>query len=215
FRRRLHAGVLRVLDAVGEISSHVQETVSGIRLVKAAGAEAFESGRFRALTRAHYSAVVHNERWRKVFPPATEMIGAAAVLTLLWYGSSLVLVDHSLDAQSFVAFLVAAMKLMQPVKKLGRFPALVQPGLAAGQRAFELLDQPIEVVERARARAVTTLRDAVRFEQVSFGYTSGDTILEHVDVTLNVGEVVAIVGPSGAGKTTLAGLLPRFFDSTE
>ncbi len=214
FRRRLHAGVTRVWDAIGEISSHVQETISGIRLVKASGAESFESERFRGLTRLHYKAVVHNERWRRVFPPATEMIGAACVLALLWYGSRLVLIDHSLDAQSFIAFLVASMKLMQPVKKLGRFPAMVQPGLAAGARAFELLDQPPEVVERTDAHGISRFTRSVHFENVGFAYNEGDAVLQDLDVELHAGEVIAVVGPSGGGKTTLASLLPRFYDPT-
>ena len=83
--------MLRVLNAVGEISSQIQETVSGIRLVKAAGAEGWEEERFRALTQRHYTALKRNERWRQFFPPATEMVTAMAILGLLWYGAYLVL----------------------------------------------------------------------------------------------------------------------------
>jgi subfamily B ATP-binding cassette protein MsbA len=214
FRKRLRRGVLRVLDAVGEVASQIQETVSGIRVVKASGAEEWESERFRALTRGHYKALIRNERWRQLFGPATEMITAGAVLALLWYGSYLVLAEGSLAASEFLTALLLAGKMMSPVKFLGNFPATIQPGLAAGERAFHLLDQPPEVVERAGARPVEGFRDAIRFEGVGFAYAPGEPVLEGVDLEIRPGEVVALVGPSGAGKSTLADLLPRFHDPT-
>jgi subfamily B ATP-binding cassette protein MsbA len=215
FRKRLHLGVVRILDAVGEFSSHVQETVSGIRLVKASAAETYESGRFRRLIHVHYKAVVRNERWRRMFPPATEMIGAAAVMLILWYGSRLVLVEHALDGGAFLAFLGFSMSLMQPVKALGRFPAVVQPGLVAAEHVFEVLDTRPEVVERPGALAPAGVGAGVRFEGVSFSYVPGEPCLRDIELTILPGEVVALVGPSGSGKTTLASLLARFYDPDE
>ncbi len=212
FRKRLRRGVLRVLDAVGEVSSQIQETVSGIRVVKASTAEPWESRRFRALTQYHYKALIRNERWRQFFGPATEVITSAAVLGLLWYGSHLVLSDGSLSPEAFIGALLLAGKMMSPVKYLGSFPAMVQPGLAAGERAFELLDAPVEVMERPNALPVTGFREAIRFEGVAFAYTPGEPALQDIDLTIRPGEVVALVGASGAGKSTLADLLPRFHD---
>ncbi|HEY8483393.1 MAG TPA: ABC transporter ATP-binding protein [Longimicrobiales bacterium] len=213
-RERLRHGVLRALDAFGDLSAHIQETVTGIRLVKASGAEAWEQRRFQELTRRHYKAVIRNERWRQLFPPATEMVAATGILALLWYGSRLVLVDREIEAEAFFAFLGIAMRLMSPVKWLGKLPSLVQPGLAAAERAFELLDTAPEIVERADARPVNGFREAIRFEGVSFAYTPGEEVLREIDLELRPGEVVALVGPSGAGKSTLASLLPRFYDPT-
>jgi subfamily B ATP-binding cassette protein MsbA len=214
FRKRLRSGVLKVLDAVGEVASQVQETVSGIRLVKAAGAEGWEQRRFQAITRGHYKAFVRNERWRQFFPPATEMVIASAVLALLWYGSYLVLEEHSLSAASFLVALAFAMKLMSPAKFLGQFPALVQPGLAAAERTFELIDTPVAVAERPGALPIRAFRDGIRFEDVAFEYQPGAPVLRDVELEIRPGEVVALVGPSGAGKSTLADLLPRFHDVT-
>ena len=212
FRKRLRDGVMQVLDAVGDVSSQLQETVSGIRLVKASGAEEWEKRRFQALTQGHYTALVRNERWRQFFPPATEMVIAVAILGLLWYGSYLVLEDQSLEAAAFLVCLALAMKLMAPAKFLGQFPSLVQPGLAAAERVFEILDTPAEVVDDVGARPVGAFTEAVRFEQVGFHYQAGEPVLQDVDLEIRAGEVVALVGPSGAGKSTLADLLPRFHD---
>ena len=214
FRKRLRAGVLTVLDAGGEVSSHLQETVAGIRVVKASGAERWELERFQALTQRHFKALVRNERWRQFFSPATEMITATAVLALLWYGSYLVLSEGSLRPEYFLTALLVAGKLMAPVKWLGNFPATVQPGLAAAERAFELLDAPVEIVDPVGAHPLQEFRDAVRFESVGFEYSPGEPVLTDIDLEIRVGEVVALVGPSGSGKSTLADLLPRFRDPT-
>ncbi|HEU0052041.1 MAG TPA: ABC transporter ATP-binding protein [Longimicrobium sp.] len=214
FRKRLRRGVLRVLDAVGEVAAQIQETVSGIRLVKASGAEGWEEERFRRLTRSHYRAWVKNERWRKFFPPATEMITATSILALIWYGSWLVLGERSLAPSAFLTALLTAARLMVPVKFIAQYPSVVQPGLAAGERAFELLDAPVEIVDRPDAVPFPGFRDAIRFEEVGFGYVAETPVLEDVDLAIRPGEVVALVGPSGAGKSTLADLVPRFHDPT-
>ena len=148
-RKRLRRGVLRVLNATGEVASQIQETVSGIRLVKASGAEPWEVRRFQGLTQGQYLAWVKNERWRKFFPPATEMITATAILVLLWYGSYLVLEERSLTPIAFITLLTFAGKLMSPVKFIAQFPSVVQPGLAAAERALELMDAPVEIVDRS------------------------------------------------------------------
>jgi subfamily B ATP-binding cassette protein MsbA len=214
FRQRLRTGVLRVLDAVGDLASQLQETVSGIRLVKASNAEEWEDRRFQALTQGHYKAFIRNERWRQFFPPATEMVTALAILGLLWYGSYLVLEERSLEASAFILFLGAAMKLMAPAKFLGQFPALAQPGVAAAERVFEIVDTPAEVEDMAGALPVTGFRQEIRFEGVDFEYEAGSPVLRGLDLRIRPGEVVALVGPSGAGKSTLADLLPRFHEPT-
>jgi ATP-binding cassette, subfamily B, bacterial MsbA len=214
FRVRIWKGVLKVWNAVGELSSHIQETVGGVRLVKASGAEAYESERFRALTHGHYKAVVRNERWRQFFPSANEMIIATALLGVLWFGSHLVLVEGTMEGEAFIAFTVMAARILSPVKWLGRFPSLVQPGLAASQRAFELLDEEPAVKQRPDAVPVTGFQHGIRLEGVEFGYEPEEPVLRGVDLQIERGEVVALVGPSGSGKTTIANLVPRFYDPT-
>jgi len=205
---------MRAAARGGEVASHVQETVSGIRLVKASGAEGWEEERFGRLTQAHYRALVRNDRWRKFFPPATEMISALTILVLLWYGSWLVLGERSLQADAFLTALLFAGKLAVPIKYMGQYPSQVQPGITAAERAFELMDAPIEVVERADAAPFPGFREALRFERTGFAYAAGTPVLEEIDLVVRPGEVVALVGPSGAGKSTLADLVPRFHDPT-
>jgi subfamily B ATP-binding cassette protein MsbA len=162
-RQRLRTGVLRVLDAVGDVASQLQETVSGIRLVKASAAEEWENRRFQRLTQGHYKALIRNERWRQFFPPATEMVIAVAILGLLWYGSYLVLEEGSLEASAFIVFLGAAMKLMSPAKFLGQFPSLVQPGLAAAERVFEILDSRPEIADDTGSLPISRMEQSISF----------------------------------------------------
>ncbi|MBB4634643.1 ABC transporter ATP-binding protein [Longimicrobium terrae] len=214
FRKRLRRGVLKVLDAVGEVAGQIQETVSGVRLVKASGAEPWEDRRFRKLTQSHYKALARNDRWRKFFSPATEVVTSGVIMILVLYGSHLVLVDRSMAPNAFLTALLVAARLMTPVKVIAQYPSIVQPGLAAAERAFELLDTPVEVMDRPGAVAAKEFRDALRFEKVGFEYIPGQPVLSEIELTVRPGEVVALVGPSGAGKSTMADLVPRFYDPT-
>jgi subfamily B ATP-binding cassette protein MsbA len=213
-RNRLRRGDRRVLDLAGEVSSHLQETVSGIRLVKASAAEEFERDRFRKLTHSYYKSFVRTERLRALVSPLTEMMGAFGTVLVLWYGSRLVLVEQTLDAATFIVFLGTSLKLYQPAKWLSKFPSVVQPGLVAAERVFEFLDAPIEIHDREGAREFRNVESSIRFEGVSFAYTPGEPVLEDLDFEVKAGEVVALVGPSGAGKTTLVDLVGRFYDPT-
>src|SRR4051812_40041080 len=182
FRKNLRRGVMKVLDAVGEVAAQIQETVSGIRLVKASGAERWEEGRFRDLTQRHYKALSRNDRWRKFFQPATEVVTSVSILVLVLYGSHLVLVERSMTADAFITALVVAARLMVPIKDVAQYPSVVQPGLAAAERAFELIDRPIEVVDRPDALPFPGFRQGLRFERVGFAYAGGTPMLEEIDL---------------------------------
>lgn len=214
FLKRIRRGDRKVLNLGGEVTSHLQETVLGVRQVKSAGAEDFEDKRFRALTQSYFKAVVRNERVRAVAGPLTEMIGAFGTVLLLWYGSRLVLVEQTLSAAAFMTFLGLSLKLYSPVKWLTKFPSSIQPGLVAAERIFEFLDAPIDINNAPNAIPFTGVRDAVRFHDVSFEYEAGRPVLQSIDVEVSAGSVVALVGPSGAGKSTLVDLVARFYDPT-
>jgi len=212
--RRLRRADRGVLNLAGEVAAHIQETLGGIRLVKASAAEDFERDRFRALTRAYYKQFVRAERLRALAGPLTETMAALGTVVLLWYGSRMVLVEQALEGAAFMGFLVLSLRLYSPVKWLSRFPSTVQPGLAAAERLFEFLDTPIEMRDPPDAREFTGFRERIRFEGVGFAYVPGKPVLEDISFEVKPGEVVALVGPSGAGKTTLVDLIARFYDPT-
>lgn len=209
----LRRGDRRVLEQSGDVTSHLQETVSGVRQVKAAAAERFESQRFRNLTETYFGSVVRTERIRALASPLSETMGAIGTVLLLWFGGRMV-VEGQLTAGAFIAFIAISLKLYQPVKWLTKFPSMVQPGLSAADRIFEFLDTPIEMVDSPGARQFESVSDAIRFEEVSFSYTADAPVLADVSLTARRGTVTALVGPSGAGKTTLVDLVARFYDPT-
>jgi subfamily B ATP-binding cassette protein MsbA len=212
--RWLRGGDRRVLDLAGEVNSHIQETLSGIRLVKSSAAEAHERERFRRLIQSYFRTFVRTERLRALAAPLTEMLAAVGTVILLWYGARLVVLEGALTGAEFVGFLGLSLKLYAPVKYFAKFPALVQPGLAGADRVFEFLDAPIDIKDRPGARPFPGVQREIRLEGVSFSYRPGEPVLDHVDLQVPAGSVVALVGPSGAGKTTVVDLIGRFYDPT-
>ena len=214
FKKRLRRGDRRVLDLGGEVASHLQETVLGIRQVKSANAEQFEKQRFRKATYAYFKAVVRNERVRALASPLTEMLGAIGTILLLWYGSRLVLVERTLDGAAFLTFLGLSLKMYVPVKWLSKFPSMIQPGLVAAERIFEFLDTPADIQDAPNAQPLAPIRREIRFDNMNFAYEPGRPVLENIELTVPAGSMVALVGPSGAGKSTLVDLVARFYDPT-
>ena len=210
--RRVRRGDREVLDLAGEVNSHLQETLAGIRLVKASSAESHERERFRRLTRSYFRNFVRTERYRALANPVTELVGALGTVVILWYGTRLVFGGSGLSPEDFIGFLALSMKLYAPVKYLGKLPAIIQPGLAAGERAFEFLDAPAEIRDRSSARAFPGVRREIAFRNVSFGYRPGEQVLRGISFRVEAGTAVAVVGPSGAGKSTLVDLLGRFYE---
>ena len=212
--RKLRLGDRRVLDLAGDVTSHIQETLSGIRLVKVSGAEGHERGRFRKLTEDYFRSFVRTERLRAMAAPLTEMLAAVGTVILLWYGARLVLLGGELTGEAFIGFVALSTKLYAPVKYFSKLPATIQPGLVGAERVFEFLDAPIEIRDRPGARPFQGLRSELRYEGVAFEYRPGQAVLSDIDLVVPRGSVVALVGPSGAGKSTLVDLLGRFHDPT-
>ena len=211
--RRLRLGDRGVLQLGGEVTAHLQETVLGIRQVKAAAAERFEGERYGKLNKRYFKAHIRNERFRALSGPLSEMIGAIGTAVVLWYGGSLVFTGE-LDGLAFVGFLALTLKLYQPAKWLSKFPSMVGPGIVGAERIFEFLDTPVEMVDASDALAFQGFGRALRFEDVSFHYGNGVPVLQDVNLEVTPGQVVALVGPSGAGKSTLVDLVARFYDPT-
>ena len=213
--RRLRRGYRRLRNDHGEMMSVLQESVSGIRLVKAFGAEPYEEQRFVGASHTYSSGLVRMARVALIAQPITETLGAGITVLLLWIGARYVLVDRSLQASQFLVFLTFVMRLLQPLKQLSQIPAVAQNAFAASERLFDVIDRPTEKALDRGTRVVRDFRDALAFEEVSFAYEGGQRpVLSDITFTATKGDVLAIVGASGAGKTTLVDLIPRFYEPT-
>jgi ATP-binding cassette, subfamily B, bacterial MsbA len=199
-------------DKMAELTNILQETFTGIRIVKAFGMESSEGAKFKAATRRLLRA---NLRWVRAHAstqPLMELLGALTIAGILLYARNEI-VHHAQTLGGFGMFLYAVIKIYEPVKRLTTANNSFQLAVGASERVFELMDIKSEVPEKPRAITLPPFRHAIVFDGVDFGY--GELpILQNVNLTISKGEIVAIVGSSGAGKTTLANLIPRFFDVT-
>ncbi len=207
--RKLRKRHRRLSNEYGEMTSIVQEAVSGIRLVKASGAEPTESQRFTDASGRYAKAMTRVAALGALSQPLTEVAGTAIAVLVLWIGAQQVLVDRTLDGADLIAFLVIVLRMLQPLKQLSQVPSTAQASLASAERLFDVLDEQTEADADRGTVNVSALVDGVRFEGVSFTY-GDDTVLSDISFDAPKGEIVALVGASGAGKSTLVDLVPRF-----
>jgi subfamily B ATP-binding cassette protein MsbA len=210
--KRLRRGFRDALDKHGDLLSVLQENVSGIRLVKSSGAEEHERMRFAAISELYRRRSLKTSVLSDLASPLSETLSSVVALGLVWIGAWMVLGSGSLTAEQFLLFVTVALQLISPLKAIADYPAKLQLSMAAADRFFEILDVPIEPAGGSLKAAVPTR--SIRFENVSFEYEPDVPVLREIEIEVRPGEVLAIVGPSGAGKTTLVDLLPRFIDPT-
>jgi subfamily B ATP-binding cassette protein MsbA len=197
-----------------EMMSHVgAETFSSHRIVKAFGAEQREANRFRAVLMQLYRTNMRVVAALSVMPPAMELLGGIGMALALWYGSDRI-AQGSLTTGDFFSFMTALLLMYAPAKKLSRVNANLQQTIAAAERIFEMLDTHTEVAESPSAEPLAPFSSEIEFRDVSFAYEDAHprTTLRSISFKVPAGQMIAIVGRSGAGKTTLVNLIPRFFD---
>ncbi|HVG91964.1 MAG TPA: ABC transporter ATP-binding protein, partial [Alphaproteobacteria bacterium] len=215
--RRVRTTTRKGQDKLADIQNILHESIAGNRIVKAFGMESWESNRFRAAARKLFRANLKSVAVQSVSSPLMDIIGALAIALLLWVGRNQIN-SGAMTPGVFIAFIIAVFRLYDPVRKMAFFNNSFQQALGASQEIFRFMDEADEVKERPGAIALPAFRERVRFENVTFSYTgtngSEPEILHNVNLETRSGEVVAIVGSSGAGKTTLVNLIPRFFDVT-
>ncbi|HEV7703688.1 MAG TPA: ABC transporter transmembrane domain-containing protein [Gemmatimonadaceae bacterium] len=212
--RKLRRGYRRVRNNHGEMMSVLQESVSGIRLVKSFAAEGYEESRFISASHTYSSQLVKMAKLALISQPITETLGTCIVVLLLWVGARWVLVDRTLQASQFLVFLTFVIRMLQPLKQLSQIPAIAQNSFASAERLFEVLDMPTEKSLDKGTRTATRFDGTLAFDHVSFAYDPGTEVLDDISFTAHKGDVVALVGASGAGKSTLADLIPRFYEPT-
>jgi len=207
---------IRVQERIADITTILQETISGIKVVKAFAMENYESNKFCKKTGEHFRSIVKQVRMWRLASPLSETIGVSIITIVIWYGGNLVLQGGSLDSEDFIRFLVILFALMEPVKSIGELNSDVQISVASGKRTFDILDTPRTVVEKPNALKKTDFTCEIDYENVSFSYEQeGKLVLDGINLKVDKNQKIAFVGSSGAGKTTLVNLLPRFYDASK
>ncbi|MBI3758627.1 MAG: ATP-binding cassette domain-containing protein, partial [Deltaproteobacteria bacterium] len=191
----------------------LQETYQGNRVVKAFGMEDYERGRFNKELRRLFRIYMRVARIKAITGPTMEVMAAFAIVAILWWGSHAVL-EGTRTPGVFTAFITAMLLLYQPFKSLTRTNNNIQAGIAAAERVFEMMDAPTEVPDPIDGLQLAPGNLSIAFENVGFRY-GDDWVLRNVNLQLGAGQVVALVGMSGGGKSTIADLIPRFYDVQE
>ena len=213
--RKLRRGHRRLRGDYGEITSVLQEVVSGVRLVKSFRGEPYEDRRFMDASHRYSAGMVRITRIAFLSQPMTEIIGTSVAVLILWIGAREVLLGAgAMDGATLITFMILVMRLLPPLKQLSQAPTTAQQSFASAERLFEVLDLPTENQLDHATREVTALRESLSFEHVSFSYGE-ELVLRDVSFVALRGEVVALVGASGAGKSTLVDLIPRFYEPTD
>lgn len=209
--RRIRKIARRFQDTLGEASAVVEETVGGIRIVKSFAREDYEMGRYGEKVDDLFQAAMHRTRYYATLGPMISLLMYGSLILVLWVGGREVL-NGRLTPGELIAFLLYATMLTGPLGGFGGLYGQVQAALGATERVFELLDVAPEIAEAPDAQPLPPIAGRVVFADVSFEYDPRQPVLRRVSLDAEPGQVVALVGPSGAGKTTLANLIPRFFD---
>ena len=212
FSKQLRQTGRRMQEGIGRLNAMLHENVQGNRVVKAFGQERYEQERFHEHNERLFHLYMHQSLLRAV--PITELLAGIAVAGIIYYGGASVIAGTRTQG-AFIGFVITLFLLYEPFKRLVRTNYSIQQGLAGADRVFELMDTRPQVVDRPAARVLHGVRDGIAFQRVSFAYEPGEPVLRAIDLHIRVGEVVALVGMSGGGKSTLADLIPRFYDPTE
>ncbi len=216
FGRKLRALSSNVQDQLANATTVLEEAIGGVRVVQSFTRENYEIGRFTGSIEQTFNLAMKRVRLSSLFGPTISFLGFAAVVSLFWFGGHEVLAGRLTAGQLFM-FLVLTLTI---AGSIGQFSGLwtgLQEALGATQRLFEILDTQSDIQEKPGAPALPPLQGAIRFEQVTFAYSDDPNtpILLEISLEVQPGEVLALVGPSGAGKTTMANLIPRFYDPSD
>ncbi|MFU1855921.1 ABC transporter ATP-binding protein [Sphingobacterium sp. NGMCC 1.201703] len=203
-------------ESYGNMISYLDEALSGIKIIKAFNAVSFIKNRFHNENERYANIGRAMAKRQQLSSPVSELLGVIMVAIILLYGGHLVLSgDKSLTAPAFIAYIAIFSQVMRPAKALTDAFSGIHNGLAAGERVLELVDERSEVTDKPNAKKVESFEQHIVFKDVNFAYTKDKQILQGIDLSIEKGKVIALVGPSGGGKSTLVDLIPRFMDVTD
>ena len=212
--RRMRKVTDNTQEHMGQLTTSLEQAVQGIRVVKAYGMEEYEKSRVNVLVELLQDLSYKAARVRSASSPIMEMLGGVAIAVVILYGGSRVISGETTPG-AFFSFITALMLAYRPLKSIASLNTNLQAGLAAAARTFAVLDAPPSIQDRPGATDLVVLEGNVRFEGVFFTYDGTKAVLDGIDLMVPGGKTVALVGPSGAGKTTVLNLLPRFYDVTD
>src|SRR5256885_9856055 len=196
---------------MAEMANILYETITGNRIVKAFSMEQAETSKFRKLTQRIFTLNLRQKMTHSLSSPLMEVLGILVIAAFLLY-ARMQIVNQRMTAGLFVAFIIALIKLYDPVRRMSGINNSFQQAFGASGRIFEILS--LDTEKDTGAEILQEFSGGIEFDDVRFGYEPGETVLDGISFTVRRGEVVAIVGPSGVGKSTLVNLLPRFYDVT-
>ncbi len=212
FSRRLRKTSTTMQEQLGQLTTHLHETIAGVRIVKAFGMEEYESRRFAARNRDLFNSLMRAIKTTAVSHPVTELISIIGTSLVVGFGGYSV-IRGSMTVGDFGSFSMALVFFYRPLKELNGVNSVIQDGIAAARRIFEVIDTQPEIRDMPGAALLPRDFKTIEFKNVSFQYEN-DLVLKEVNLTVRAGETIAIVGQSGGGKTTLVNLIPRFYDVT-
>jgi subfamily B ATP-binding cassette protein MsbA len=214
FSRRFRKTSTQMQEQIGDLTAHLQETISGIRIVKAFGMEQYEGRRFAARNRELFNSLMRSIKTSAISHPVMEVISMTGTAFVILYGLYAIIISHTMTPGDFFSFTVALVFFYRPLKDLNGINNMVQDGIAAAKRIFEVLDTEPEITNQPGAVTLSRAFRTIELRGVSFRYD--DTpVLKSINLKVTTGETIAIVGKSGGGKTTLVNLLPRFYDVSD
>ncbi|MEM1549156.1 MAG: ABC transporter ATP-binding protein [Candidatus Methanomethylicia archaeon] len=213
FSRKFRKAYRRTREKIAEVTTRVQESVSGIRVIQAFGREEDSQARFQMSAHEQFEAQVQAGKLMAIFWPVINFVGSIGTVTVLLYGGFLS-AEGRLEIGVLVAFLAYVTRFMNPIMQLTNFYDMLQSALAASDRIFKVLESEVDVEDSPNAIELPKVRGDIRYNNVWFEYVKGIPVLKGINLHIRPGEKIAIVGPTGSGKTTLVYLLARFYDVT-
>jgi subfamily B ATP-binding cassette protein MsbA len=210
--RRLRKTAIQSQESLGRIVNILDETLSGMRVIKAFNAEWFMKNRFDRETDFYADVNVNMARKNELASPISQFLGVSVVAGILVYGGGLVLSgDSDLGASDFITYIIIFTQVLNPAKEISRAMSNIQRGIASAERVFNVIDTPSKINSPKEPVRLTGFKNSIEFQNVNFAYQE-TSVLNTINLTLSKGKTIALVGPSGGGKSTLADLLPRFYD---
>ncbi len=203
---------VEVRRTISIVNGELNQNITGVRIVQAMNRQDRNLGGFNDLNSTHREANMTASRLSAGLLPAVDILTAIAIGLALFFGSRMVSSSSGLEIGTLVAFILYIQRFFDPIRNLTMMYTQLQRSMASGSRIFDLLDWEPDLIDEEDAPALPSLRGEIEFKDVSFSYVDGEDVLKDVNVHINPGEVVAVVGPTGAGKTTLVSLMSRFYD---